>query len=61
MPSWGSQNRLFFVSQRSGTENIWSIDLAPAFLATSGHAIPTTHPVATGDARQADETTNPNR
>ncbi|MCC6427160.1 MAG: TolB family protein [Phycisphaerales bacterium] len=27
-PAWGPRNRLYFVSDRNATENIWSIDLA---------------------------------
>jgi TolB protein len=26
MPSWGPQNRIYFVSDRGGIENIWSMD-----------------------------------
>jgi TolB protein len=29
-PVWGGNDRLFFVSDRSGKDNIWSLDLAPA-------------------------------
>jgi len=29
-PVWGPANRLYFVSDRNATENIWSIDLAPS-------------------------------
>ncbi|HYE60989.1 MAG TPA: DPP IV N-terminal domain-containing protein [Phycisphaerales bacterium] len=29
-PVWGGNDRLFFVSDRSGKDNIWSLDLGPA-------------------------------
>jgi len=29
-PTWGTTNRLFFVSNRGGADNIWSLDLSPA-------------------------------
>lgn len=29
-PVWGPDGRLFYVSDRSGTDNIWSMDLSPA-------------------------------
>jgi len=29
-PAWGGNDRLFFVSDRSGKDNIWSLDLNPA-------------------------------
>ena len=33
MPTWGPGNRLYFVSNRGGQENLWSMDTAPAVLA----------------------------
>lgn len=33
MPSWGPGNMVYFVSDRAGPENIWSIDARPAMLA----------------------------
>lgn len=29
-PAWGGNNRLFFVSNRAGSDNIWAMDMAPA-------------------------------
>jgi Tol biopolymer transport system component len=29
-PAWGVNNRLFFVSDRAGTENVWSLDITSA-------------------------------
>jgi TolB protein len=36
MPAWGATGRIFFVSDRSGVENLWSLDIAPAILAATG-------------------------
>lgn len=36
MPAWGPDNRIYFISDRSGTDNIWSMDLTPAILAATG-------------------------
>jgi TolB protein len=44
-PVWGANNRLFFVSDRSGTDNIWSLDLAPAVRSAQA-AMTTSQPVA---------------
>ena len=38
MPVWGANDRIYFVSNRSGTDNIWSLDAADAVLAASGQA-----------------------
>jgi TolB protein len=32
-PTWAANNRLFFVGDRSGVDNIWSLDLSPAIAA----------------------------
>lgn len=32
-PAWATNNRLYFVSDRGGSQNIWSLDLGPALLA----------------------------
>lgn len=37
MPDWGFANRLYFVSNRGGTENIWSLDVGQAMKAASGN------------------------
>lgn len=47
MPAWGPDNRIYFISDRSGSDNIWSMDLSPAILAATG-AEPTTRSVITG-------------
>lgn len=36
MPAWSSQGQVLFVSDRSGVENLWAIDIAPAILAATG-------------------------
>ena len=36
MPTWGPQDRLFFISDRSGNENIWSIQPRRAIQAATG-------------------------
>jgi len=36
MPSWGVDGRIFFISDRSGTENIWSLRPERAILAATG-------------------------
>ena len=36
MPTWGVDGRIFFISDRSGTENVWSLKPARAILAASG-------------------------
>lgn len=41
MPSWGPDNRIYFISDRSGSDNIWSMDLSPAILAATGIEPPT--------------------
>lgn len=35
-PAWGPSNRLYFVSSRNATENIWSIDLAQSLASIGG-------------------------
>jgi Tol biopolymer transport system component len=32
-PTWSGNNRLFFVCDRSGAENVWSLDVSPAVAA----------------------------
>lgn len=36
MPVWGSTDRVYFVSDRSGVENIWSVDVTGALAAATG-------------------------
>lgn len=33
MPTWGEQNKIFFISNRSGTDNIWSLGANKAVIA----------------------------
>lgn len=47
MPTWGPDNRIYFVSDRSGSDNIWSLDLSPAILAATGQS-PASRSVITG-------------
>lgn len=47
MPTWGPDNRIYFVSDRSGADNIWSMDLSAAILAATGSE-PETRSVITG-------------
>src|SRR5262245_18589773 len=37
-PAWGGNNRLFYVSDRTGKDNIWSLDLTPAIRAAQAAA-----------------------
>jgi Tol biopolymer transport system component len=36
MPTWGPGNRLFFISDRGGVENIWHMNAADAIIAATG-------------------------
>jgi len=36
MPTWGKDNRIFFISDRSGTDNIWALRPDRAILAANG-------------------------
>ncbi|MEM7621950.1 MAG: DPP IV N-terminal domain-containing protein [Planctomycetota bacterium] len=36
MPAWSSRGQVLFVSNRTGVENLWSLDIAPAILAATG-------------------------
>lgn len=36
MPAWSPSGKVFFVSNRTGHENLWSVDIAPAILTASG-------------------------
>ncbi len=47
MPTWGPDNRIYFISDRSGADNIWSMDLSAAILAATGFE-PETRSVITG-------------
>jgi len=38
MPCWGADNRIYFVSDRSGTSNVWSVGTDKAIMAATGHA-----------------------
>lgn len=53
MPVWGGSNKLYFVSDRGGKENVWSLDLGEAMLAATAGRVPTEHVAG------AAETTSP--
>lgn len=36
MPAWAGSNRIYFISDRGGLDNIWSIDASSALLAATG-------------------------
>lgn len=36
MPAWGPRNELFFISDRGGVDNIWSMNVSPAIAAATG-------------------------
>lgn len=46
MPTWSPNGKVYFVSNRTGRENIWSLDIAPALLAALGGS-----PFSNGDTR----------
>lgn len=39
-PAWSADNRLFFVSNRAGADNIWVMDMAPALRAAASGSSP---------------------
>ncbi len=47
MPDWGFANRLYFVSNRGGPENLWSMDIAQAMLAATGN-VNVSNPIVSG-------------
>jgi TolB protein len=55
MPAWSTDNRLFFVSDRSGAENIWSLDMGKPVLAATG-ASPATAKTAHAQGTENHET-----
>ncbi|MDX2132272.1 MAG: DPP IV N-terminal domain-containing protein [Planctomycetota bacterium] len=68
-PSWGASDRLFFVSDRAGSDNIWVMDLAPAIRAAAaglppsdrrhaGHAATDAHPAGTTQPPKGDHADN---
>ncbi|USN99443.1 MAG: PD40 domain-containing protein [Phycisphaeraceae bacterium] len=36
MPAWSTSGKVYFVSDRTGHENLWSVDIAPALLTAMG-------------------------
>ncbi len=58
LPTWGPGNKLFFVSDRGGTDNIWSLDTTPVVnlaavnSATGRHLAGTTAPAHTPQPEQ---------
>jgi TolB protein len=60
MPTWGPGNRIYFVSDRTGVPNVWSIGTEKAIIAATGKAPSKTTDMATGSGRSTkDEGTNP--
>lgn len=41
MPTWSSQNRLYFISDRGGVDNIWGTSMDAPILAATGNTSPT--------------------
>jgi Tol biopolymer transport system component len=61
-PSWGAKNRLLFVSDRSGADNVWSLDVTSAVQAAqatigSGPAVANKTPAKTSSPASAGKTT----
>ncbi len=54
MPTWGPGNRVYFVSSRGGTDNIWSLDAGGAVALASGNAKPTETAAVTTDGAGKD-------
>jgi TolB protein len=46
MPTWSPNGKVYFVSNRTGKENLWSLDIAPALLTALGGS-----PFTNGDTR----------
>ncbi|MEI7656807.1 MAG: DPP IV N-terminal domain-containing protein [Phycisphaerae bacterium] len=55
-PAWSRSDTLFFVSDRTGTENIWSLNLAPAIAAAKA-SIPGSSAAASASTDAATSTT----
>jgi hypothetical protein len=36
MPSWGPNNKVYYVSDRGGLDNIWQVDVHSAIMAATG-------------------------
>lgn len=57
MPTWGPQNRLFFISDRGGTDTIWSMDTSKVVALAAANAKPSTafaaHPPTPNTAPKA--------
>lgn len=58
MPAWGAGTRLFFVSNQNGTDNIWSMDMGNAILA-SGTPLAGTAPTHAAAPQENAEHTQP--
>lgn len=58
-PVWGANNRLFYVSDRSGTDSIWAMDLNPAVQsASAARGTFTTPSGASASASRSDESSD---
>ncbi len=56
-PTFGPNNRLFYVSSRGGADNVWSMDVTQAIAAaSSAQSVPT---LTNAEAESADETPEP--
>ena len=61
MPAWGSDNRIYFVSDRTGVPNVWSVGTEKAIIAATGKApdratdVARRNPAATKSAHKASE------
>jgi TolB protein len=58
-PTWGANNRLFFVCDRSGSENVWSLDINPAVAAAQATLGASNQPVTAQAPAHATPTTPP--
>jgi TolB protein len=52
LPTWGPNNRIFFVSDRGGTDNIWSLDTTPVIKLAATNSSGGSH-LASGPQRPA--------
>ncbi|MFT5424202.1 MAG: TolB protein [Phycisphaerales bacterium] len=54
MPTWGPNNNVFFVSDRSGTENLWSVEVGTSVrTANAQRSVATMNPYANAETEPA--------
>ncbi|RNC81082.1 MAG: hypothetical protein ED559_04585 [Phycisphaera sp.] len=58
MPTWGEQNTIFFISNRSGTDNIWSLGANKAVIAAGEPYVGLPGNVRTATKRNQNESQN---